>query len=205
MAKLSPRMRIVALAVAGLVGGASVLAAVEFGVASAASSNPVMLGQPGGEYAVNDQLLRPSVLAAGMLHPQLLRRSTIGGRVLHGQATVVIGGGLRVVSIQTGTISALTPSTLTVTSTDGFARQYSVGKLTRITVSGSSGSLSRLQNGDVVHVVALQSSHHWFARQVLEGVRPQAMSSRAHPFPHRHPFLHRHQPAQRAASGAVVG
>jgi hypothetical protein len=73
------------------------------------------------------------------------------------------------VSAQSGEITSLDGSTVTVKSTDGFTRDYTVDGDTRITIDGSDGALSTLKSGDDVHVMAVRQSGAWHARGVVSG------------------------------------
>jgi len=108
------------------------------------------------------------------------------GRVLHGEATVQTPNGTKVVSTQLGTITSVAGAQVTVRSSDGFTRTYSVDKQSRISLDGADGALSRLKSGDTVRVVAVQSGKTWSARAVIDGLPV---------FPKTPPQPGAHQPA----------
>src|SRR3954463_12857922 len=141
------RHRAVALVAAGVVAGAAGGVVIsQLGTAGAASPSPTPspgdrdgFGQPPGHGPG-----RMGVL--GMF----------GGRVLHSQATVQKpGGGTTVVHFQDGVISAISGSTVTVKSTDGFTSTFTVNGTTRITLNGSDGTLSKLAKNDKVRVIGV--------------------------------------------------
>jgi hypothetical protein len=93
-----------------------------------------------------------------------------GGRVLHGQATVQTPAGVKVVASQSGTVAGIDGDQLTVKSTDGYLRTYTVDKDTRIALNGTDGALSSLTSGDDVHVVATRAGAAWHADAVFDGM-----------------------------------
>jgi hypothetical protein len=66
----------------------------------------------------------------GDKHP-LLRRLTIrralGKNVLHGEVTVQTKDGTKIIEVQRGTVTAITDTTVTVKSTDGFVLTWTFG------------------------------------------------------------------------------
>jgi hypothetical protein len=179
MTNTSRRARAAAWATAGVLGGlgAGVVVA-QLGVAGAADPSPTpsasasadpnqpappMMGRPGGP------------MGGPGLGPEL----ALGGRVLHGQATVKTRDGeLREVANQAGKITAIDGSTLTVRSSDDFTRDYTVDEDTRIALNGEDGALSSLKTGDTVHVMAVKAGGSWHAEGVLDGVPPRPMLGR---------------------------
>ena len=74
------------------------------------------------------------------------------GGVLHGEAVVPDGEAYRDVAFQRGTVSAVSPTSLTVKSEDGFSRTYVLDADT--VVDGTQGDASTLAEGDTVCVLA---------------------------------------------------
>jgi hypothetical protein len=100
------------------------------------------------------------------------------GRVLHSEATVQKPDGTtEVVVSQTGDITDVTDSTITVKSTDGYDAIYSVDKNTRISLNGNDGTASSLKKGDTVHVFGTKSGPTTHAEGVMDGM-PTFMSAR---------------------------
>jgi hypothetical protein len=94
----------------------------------------------------------------------------LGDRLLHGKATVKgPNGTTQVVATQSGTITGVSGSDLTVRSTDGYVGHYTVDKTTRIELNGADGALSKLKTGDTVHVMAVEKSGAFVATSVLDG------------------------------------
>src|SRR5581483_10960889 len=74
---------------------------------------------------------------------------------LHGEFTVKKpdGSGYETVATQTGEVTAVSPSSITVKSEDGFSRTYSVDENT-VVGSGRDG-IGSVKTGDTVHVAGL--------------------------------------------------
>lgn len=160
MNKLTMRSRAVALVASGVVaGGVGGVAVAQLGSAAADSSPP------------NPQSSAPP--AAGHGHPRPMMPLALGGRVLHGEATVRAANGVKDVVVQTGTITAVTDSTVTVKSSDDYSATYTVDKTTRIVLNGADGTLSKLQQGDRVRVLAVKRGSSATAKAVFDGVPPR--------------------------------
>jgi hypothetical protein len=179
-----------------LAGGAGGVVISQLGVAGAASPSPspvAPFGRPG---------LGPDGMARG-----LLGGLAGGGKLLHGEATVEKpGGGTSVVRFQNGVISAISGSTMTVKSTDGFTATYTVNGTSRILLNGTDGTLSKLSKNDQVRVLAVQSGSSTVAKMVLDGVPARAMFGQLHRglgFGMGHAF--RHREAVPPSPGASAG
>ena len=164
------RRRVAALVAAGVVAGGAAGAVIsQLGVATASPSpspRPSASGAPGDRDMFG---LRPAVPG---------RHGLLGaaGRVLHGEATVEKpGGGTQVVRFQNGVVSAISGSTITVKSTDGFTSTFTVDRTTRITLNGTDGTLSKLKKDDQVRVFGVQSGSSTVAKMLLDGVPPRSM------------------------------
>ena len=167
------RHRVIALVAAGvLAGGAGGVVISQLGVAGATSPSPspvAPFGAPGPDGA------------DGMRGLGLLGGIAGGGRLLHGEATVAkAGGGTTVVRFQNGVISAISGSTMTVRSTDGFTGTYTVNGTSRISLNGTNGTLSKLAKNDQVRVLAVQSGSSDVAKMVFDGVPPREMFGLMH-------------------------
>lgn len=185
---LSPRMRLFGWIALGVLGG-GLVTGIAIGSATAASPSPTPSpyaygqpgpGMPGGPlHRLRDRLegLLPDLPmgpggGAGLL----------GGRVLHGEATVgAPDGTTKVVFIQSGDITDITGSTITVKSSDGYTASYAVDKNTRISLNGTDGTASSLAKGDTVRVTGTKNGSTNHADAVLDGMPP-----RLHYFDHDH-------------------
>ena len=171
MAKVSPRVRAGAWIAAGLLGGGFVAGAIvsQLGTATAASSTPSprASGAPmpyGGPMQGFGGRLRGLPPLGG---PEL----GLGGKVLHSEATVQAPDGTtKVVVSQTGDITDISDSTITVKSSDGFDATYTVDKNTRISLNGTDGTASSLKNGDTVRVFGTKNGSTNHANAVMDGM-----------------------------------
>jgi len=93
------------------------------------------------------------------------------GRVLHSEATVQKPDGTTAVVVsQTGDITEITGSTITVKSSDGFEATYTVDKNTRISINGTDGTASGMKKGDTVRVFGTKSGSSTHAEAVMDGM-----------------------------------
>src|SRR3954452_22702900 len=156
------RHRAVALVAAGVVAGAAGGVVIsQLGTAGAVSPSP--RPAPGERDGFG---LPPGHGPGGMG-----ALGMFGGRVLHGEATVQKpGGGTTVVHFQDGVISAISGSTVTVKSTDGFTSTFTVNGTTRISLNGTAGTLSKLAQNDKGRVMGVDDGSKTVAKMVLDGV-----------------------------------
>ena len=75
-------------------------------------------------------------------------------RIEHGQLTLQTKQGDRTVDLQRGTVSAVTPTSISVTSPDNFAGTYTVDSSTKVRTRSGLVSISAVHKGDKVFVVA---------------------------------------------------
>jgi hypothetical protein len=168
MTGLSRRTRVAAWVGAGVLGGlAAGIAIAQLGVAGAADPTPTPSaspGTPGGPPGFRD----------GPFHDMgPLMGFGMGGRLLHGEATVKTpGGDLKELATQYGRITAVDGATLTVRSSDDFTRDFVVDENTRIALNGEDGALSSLKTGDMVRVIAVKDGSAWHAESVMDGRPP---------------------------------
>ena len=174
MASVSPRLRIGAWVVAGVLGGGIVagVAVSQLGIASAASSKPGprASGEPRPPmpfHRFGERLRGLPPFGPGL--PGL--EPGFGGHVLHSEATVEAPDGTtKIVVSQTGDITDISDSTITVKSSDGFESTYTIDKDTRIALNGTDGALSSLKKGDTVHVAGTKHGSTTHAEAVIDGM-----------------------------------
>jgi hypothetical protein len=83
------------------------------------------------------------------------RIAKLQGRLLHGEFTVEGKGGTPTnVAEQRGTVNAVSSTSITLTSKDGFNHTYVVGSGTRVRVDGKKGSITGVKTGQVATVFA---------------------------------------------------
>jgi hypothetical protein len=79
------------------------------------------------------------------------------GNILHGQFTAPkAGGGYQTVDVQRGTVTAVSSSSITVKSADGYSATYAVTSLTE--VDAQADGISTVKVGDTVSVTATVSA-----------------------------------------------
>lgn len=93
-----------------------------------------------------------------------------GGQLLHG--TEVVQQGTKVVTIeeQAGKVTAVSATSITVKSTDGYTETYVVGSTTQIGKKGSQAKISAVAVGDTVRIEGVKSGSTVTASHVMDGV-----------------------------------
>ncbi len=91
----------------------------------------------------------------------------LGGGVVHGQVTVPkSGGGYQTLDIQDGTVTAVSSSSITVKSADGFTASYAVTSSTL--VNAESAGIGSVKKGDTVFVAATVSGSTATAAHIVD-------------------------------------
>jgi hypothetical protein len=130
----------VAVAIGGLLGAGT---AAGFGVASAASSPTTAAFAPSGSTT------QPK---AGN-HPGL--RRLLAKRVEHGEFTIKGKDGKpAVVDVQRGQVTAVSATSITLKSEDGFTASYAVSADTKVRVGGAQKAMGDVKVGNNAGVVA---------------------------------------------------
>jgi hypothetical protein len=119
------------VAVVALVGGG-------IGVADAAGT-PTTPQQPTATTAQN--------------HPAKKKHRSLASRIEHGQLTLD-GKRHRVIDIQRGTVQAITPTSITVRSADGFVGTYTLDGQTKVRKDKKPSSINQVTTNDRVRVLA---------------------------------------------------
>lgn len=81
-------------------------------------------------------------------------RRAMLNRIEHGELTLRTRNGDRTVDLQRGTVSAVSPTSISVTSADKFAGTYAVDSATKVRTRNGLVSISSVHVGDQVFVVA---------------------------------------------------
>lgn len=84
------------------------------------------------------------------------RRSLLN-RAEHGQVTVHTKTGDETVDIQRGQVIAVTGTTVTVRSQDGFTATYTLGSASKVRAKGTPSTMANVHDGDHVNVLATQN------------------------------------------------
>ena len=100
-----------------------------------------------------------------------------GFGAIHGQFTVAApGGGYQTLDTQQGTVSAVSSSSITVKSADGFTATYSVD--TNTLVNAGRDGIANVKTGDTVHVIAVVSGGTASAVEVTDGTNLRNLRGR---------------------------
>jgi hypothetical protein len=141
-----------AVVLAGAIGG---------GAAYAASSpSPQVAGAPSAQLIHTTGAVTTDATAADKTHKKahLRPRLARARRVVHGQFTVKTKDGFRTVLTQRGEVSAVSPTSLTVTSPDHYAHTYTLSSTTHVRRDKEKSTISKLAKGDHVRVVTSPKS-----------------------------------------------
>ncbi|HUB39598.1 MAG TPA: hypothetical protein VMA72_12160 [Streptosporangiaceae bacterium] len=93
-------------------------------------------------------------------------------RILHGQAVVAKrGGGYQTIVYQRGTVTAVSMGSITVKSTDGFTRTYTVNGST--IVGAQRGGIGSVATGNQVSVIATVSGTTLTAARIIDWTQLQ--------------------------------
>jgi hypothetical protein len=137
-------------------GGGAPLAAAASATPSGTASpeNPGTPGQGGGRA---DRPNRPRI-GAGRLGGGLGRGLGLGGNALHGEFTVKDKDGKIVTRVvQHGQVTAVSTTSITLKSEDGFTGTYTVNGDTKVRVGGSNAAITGVKTGNEGWVVATRS------------------------------------------------
>lgn len=86
---------------------------------------------------------------------------------IHGQATVPkSGGGYQTIDVQRGTVSAVSSSSITVKSADGYSATYAVTSSTE--VNAQAAGIGTIKTGDTVYVTATVSGGSATAASIID-------------------------------------
>jgi hypothetical protein len=142
---------VAALAVAGIGGG------VAFAANSGSGSAPVVLAA-----ASTPAPSTSAPLAKAKKHHRLLARAE------HAEATLRTKTGTEVVDYQRGTVTASSPTSITVRSKDGFTATYVVNSGTKVTKAKQKSAIADVATNDNVIVVAVKSGDTGTARRIAD-------------------------------------
>jgi hypothetical protein len=90
-----------------------------------------------------------------------------GFGVIHGQVTEPkAGGGYQTIDVQRGTVTAVSTSSITVKSADGYTATYAVSSSTE--VNAQAAGISTVKNGDTVELTATVSGSSPTAASIID-------------------------------------
>ena len=111
----------------------------------------------------------------------------LGFGAIHGEFTVTApGGGYETLATQRGTVTAVSSSSITLKSADGFTRSYAIGANTLV-VAGNNG-IADVKSGDTVRILAVVNGGTANAVDLVDATRVQQLRGRWLPaFPSQSP------------------
>jgi hypothetical protein len=119
-----------------------------------------------------DTSASPSASAsASGAHPGKLRRIRVELRkkMLHGEATVQTKNGTETIAGQRGTVTAVTSTTVTVKSTDGFTETWTFGSPIRVVRDKKAGQVGDVKTGVQIAVAGPKTDGTYDARLIVLG------------------------------------
>lgn len=155
--------------IGSFVAGAALLAGTAVGVAQATSS-PEQSSPATSAYAATSLTAAspaPSTPAAGPRAKALRARLGLLRRAVHGQVTLRTRAGYTTVDFRKGKVTAVSPTSITLTSRDGTTGTFAIGSQTHVRVDRHRASASEIKTGDRALVVAVQSANGTTARLVV--------------------------------------
>jgi len=133
-------------------GGAAVLVAGTFtGVAMASDATG-----PSAAASATGSSAAAAGSGSGRL-AKLGQLKKLEGRALHGEFTVSTKNGVKTFDAQNGQVTAVSATSMTVRSSDGFSLTWTLDASTRVRVHGAKGSVSDITDGATVRVLGLKS------------------------------------------------
>jgi hypothetical protein len=87
-------------------------------------------------------------------------------RAEHGQVTVRTKTGTEVIDVQRGLVTAVSPTSITVKSKDGFSATYVVNSATKVSKTGKQSAIGSVASGDNVAIAAIHSGNTDTAKRI---------------------------------------
>jgi hypothetical protein len=142
----------------------------------------VVLGGLGGGIALADSSSpappptttqpTPSQSTPAQNKPSHNKHRGLLGRIAHGEVTLN-GKNHRVVDAQHGQVQSVSPTSITVKSTDGFTATYTVDPSTKVRKDKQASAIAQVANGDRVFVVATKSGTADTATRIADSGPPK--------------------------------
>jgi hypothetical protein len=99
-------------------------------------------------------------------HPRIAIRKYLRKNTLHGSVTVQGKDGVKTIVVQRGTVTAVTSTSVSVKSTDGFTSTWTFGDPLRIVQDKKKVATSALKTGETVGVAGVQNGSATDARLI---------------------------------------
>jgi hypothetical protein len=95
---------------------------------------------------------------AKVKHPRIAIRRYLRKNTLHGSVTVQGKDGVKTIAVQRGTVTAVTATSVSVKSTDGFTQTWTFGKPLRVVQDKKKVATSALKTGETVGVAGFSTA-----------------------------------------------
>jgi hypothetical protein len=157
-----------ALAIGGVLGGG---AAAGFGIASAGSGPTAASTMAGTSPATLAETSAATSTTAAADHSKVGRhpriRALLNSRVQHGELVLEGRNGTAVtMDVQRGQVTAVSATSISLRSADGYTATYAVGADTRVRLSGTPKTIGDVKVGDTVGVLATRNGETMTATHV---------------------------------------
>ncbi len=170
--KLRHRKPVLAATIAGAAGLAIALGVAASQSASAATSTPSPSASGGSSSSTGKSPAGgPGGHGPGGHGPGGFGGG-FGGDVLHGEETVQQGTTVKTIDQQSGTVTAVSSTSITVKSTDGFVATYVVNSSTAVGKSGSKSTIAAVKVGDTVRIEGDKVGSTVTATRIMDGKPP---------------------------------
>jgi hypothetical protein len=144
-------------------------------IALVAGTAVLALAGIGGGVAIASGTTTPApaatTTAAAPAHPH--RARALLRRAEHGEVTVRTKKGDRVLDVQRGQVTAVSPTSVTVRSKDGFSAAYAVTSTSKVRGKKKPTTISAVHNGDRVLVIAVHDGSTTTVRRLADAGPPK--------------------------------
>jgi hypothetical protein len=125
-----------------------------------------MAGVGGGiAFAANST---PSTTTTSPTAPTTGHQHRAAARVEHGQLTVRTKTGDQLLDVQRGQVTAVSPTSVTIRSQDGFTATYGVSSTSTVRVQKKASTIANVHTGDQVAVAAVHSGNTDTIRRIAD-------------------------------------
>lgn len=143
-----------------MIAGAAVVALIGIGGGVAFAASGSGSSTPATLTAATAPAGTPATGPARHKHRGLLDRAE------HGSVTVKTKTGTEVIDVQRGTVTAVSPTSITVKSPDGFTATYVVDSSTKVRKTGQQSAIGSVANGDNVGIAAVHGGSTDTAKRI---------------------------------------
>jgi hypothetical protein len=127
-------------------------------IALVASTAVLALGGIGGGVAIASGTTAPASAAAAAPAPAHHRAHGLLRKAEHAEVTVRTKQGDKVIDVQRGQVTAVSPTSVTVRSKDGFSATYKVAGTSKVRSKKKAATIAAVHDNDRVVVVASSST-----------------------------------------------